>query len=236
MAVWSDAKTQLVAGAIACRSFGDPDRARAYWQGAHRGFDALMAAADLRRTLTRAQCADEGAADFSAMYFWHLQGCLLMAGDRPRWCGVRALHDEPFVSMRSAGARALDPLAAESRIQFAAWEGDAALVEDLAGTLDAHYARFRLSPVYTRLWRALAARDAASLDAALPEAEAAYRKSGRRRKPDAWGGDKSYNAAMFDVYTTAALKLARDVGMRWTYRSDASSEIWPERVIGDGLT
>jgi hypothetical protein len=52
--------------------------------------------------------------------------------------------------MREEGARAADPIAAEGRLQFAGWTGDLAVVEQLAGPLEAHYARFKIDPVYAQ--------------------------------------------------------------------------------------
>jgi hypothetical protein len=133
--------------------------------------------------------------------------------------------------MREEGARAADPIAAEGRLQFAGWTGDLAVVEQLAGPLEAHYARFKIDPVYAQLWRAVAARDSALLNQLLTMAETAYKKAGRRKTRDIWGGDKLTHDNMFDLYTTSVLKIARDVGMTWTCPSDYAREIWPERVI-----
>lgn len=231
MLIQPSAKTFVQAGAIAMRTMGDPVTAFRHWRDIAPVTAILAEGIALRAALTPAECRGLDNVDFVSCDLLYVQYGLLFSGLRGELSKVRHYHDLPFVRMRGDGETRPNSLSLEARIMFAAWEGDQPQVEALAQSLEAHYKSFKLSPVYTALWKAVAKRDSMELDQLLAEAEAAYRKSARRKVDDPWGGDKSLNEAMFDIYTTSVLKIARDVGMAWDYGNQYTRQIWPLTVI-----
>lgn len=227
--VWAECTSCVIAGAIALRKKNEFNTALECWRVARRALDALNVGIEARSKLSAAECSAPDCADFRARDLLHLQYCLLFAGDLPRLLRVREIYELPFVSMLDNGKD--DAIAAEARMHFAAWDGNVKEVEVLAKTLDDHYKRFKLSPVYTQLWRAVANRDSEMLNSRLPEAEVAYKKSSKRKTNDFWGGGKDYNESMFDIYGASVLKIARHVGMSWSYASTNTKDIWPDAVV-----
>jgi hypothetical protein len=228
--IQSDAKECLMAGSIALRGLGEIDVALRHWDTALRSFEALNIGVQARKELQAAD-ADSENADFHVGDFIYLQYCLLFAGDRNRLKKIREFYDLPVVRMNDFGREQPNILSAEARIQFAAWEGDISLVDSLAESMELHYREFKLPMIYGSLWKAVVRRDGDLLNSLLPDAEAAYTKSAKRKRNDIWGGDKSYNEAMFDIYTTSVLKIARDVGIAWSYNNANTRDIWPSAVI-----
>lgn len=231
MVIQATAKDLVGAGAIALRTNSAPDAAFGHWRQVACLKDDVLEGCKARVLLTDAEANAISGADFVAGDFLYIQYGLLLAGLREQLAEVRGFHELPFVRMRGEGEAQPNAMAMEARIMFAAWEGDQAMVEDLAAALERHYERFKLSSVYAALWRAVARRDSAALNQHLEAAEEAYRKSARRKVEDPWGGGKALNAAMFDVYTTCVLKIARDCGMSWEYGNDFTRQIWPALVL-----
>ena len=225
----------LIAGAITLRTARELPAAIAFWRRTESAQDALLEGLLARAALSADECAPGDDAYLFAGYFIFLQYCLLFAGERGRLEALRGMYESPFVVVKVSEHERWAPLAAEGLIQFAAWSGDVATTAELAASLTSHYEEFSLAPVYAEMWKAVAARDGQSLDKCLPQAESAYKQAARRRSFDIWGGDKSYNQAMFDIYTTGVLKIARDVGMQPVYRSTLSEKIWPEQIISHWL-
>ena len=230
--VHSDAQNCLIAACIAHRMKNDPITAFGYFKTARRAMAALDTAVTSRTALP-ADTVFENAAHgiISAGSFYCLAICLLFVGERESLQRIRGYLDLPFVTMHASFQKEPDSDAAELRNLFAAWEGDLVTVDLLTPPLEKVYKRYNIADIYTKLWRAVALRDSAMLDQLLPLAEEAYKKAARRREFDWYGGGKSYNQAMFDFYTTAVLKIAKGVGMHWTYGNDNTKQIWPNDVI-----
>jgi hypothetical protein len=159
--------------------------------------------------------------------------CLVLAGLHQEWLSLRRHFDSPYVTFESGiGNKDYSAYAAEARLHYAAWDGDMAAWQAAEPVIRKEYTRYKYNPVYLDLWAAVIQRDAAKLDSLLPEAEAAWKASRRRRNPDLWGGGgKVYNEFMIDRYTTTLLKIARRLGLQWQYRSKVSEQLWPEAVI-----
>jgi len=231
--VQSDANNCLMAGAIARRKYRDSANAFRLWAIANRPFLALERGVEARMNIPPDFKFDRKLGQYSEIplaYFIELTYCLLFNGDRQRLNKLQTYFDLPFVTT-DAGDGTVDAYAYETLIIFAAWEGNIARVESLTPDLQKYYSEWKIDKVYTQLWHAVAARQSDVLDQLLPEAEASYKRGARRRDQDIWGGDKNYINAMFDVYTTAVLKIAKAVGMSWTYGNNNTAEIWPQDVI-----
>jgi hypothetical protein len=231
--VQTDSKDCYLAGAIALRKYRDATAAFKYWRTAERCLTALEKAVETRMSLPADTKLDPvyGAQKIPARYFYYLLLCLLFNGDRARFARLRKIFDLPFVVLNGSNPKVPDSYAAETRLVYAAWEGDIQLVESFVSPLQLEYKRYRIAGIYTDLWLAVAQRNEVALNALLPEAEAAHKKAARRRDADMWGGDKDYNNAMFDTYTTSVLKIAKDVGMAWTYGNANTAELWPAVVM-----
>jgi|GEM_PF-6927428 len=230
--VHSDAQNCLMAACIAHRMKNDPEKAFLYLKTVCRAMSALDKGVACRSVLpTDTRFETKGNALIPVGKLYLLQICLLLCGDRARLKTLRDYLDIPFVSMHASFHKEPDSNAAEVRILFAAWEGDLATVEFLMPTLEKEYKRFRISDIYTKLWSAVVRRDSDMLDKLLPIAEDAYKKAARRREFDWYGGGKSYNQAMFDFYVTSVLKIAKDVGMHWTYSNENTKQLWPIDAI-----
>lgn len=228
----SDAENCLMAGAIALRSQKNTALAQSCWAKAERCLHALKAACLARSELTDDYSyRTKQAAIIPASKLYSLQACLLLNGSIDEWLEIRAIYELPFVSLYPSFLKDPDPLAAEARIMYAAHEGDCALVEVLNQSLTKHYNHFKLSSVYCELWKAVAARDAGALDSLLPKAADVFSSGAKRKDYDIWGGGKSYNPAMFDIYTTCVLKIARLAGMNVSVKEALYSEIWPAEII-----
>ena len=230
--VHSDAEHCLIAACIAYRMKNDPVTAFGYFKTALRAMAALDKCVASRAALPADTVFEiEPHAFIPIGKFYLLAICLLCNGDRESLQRMRGYLDLPFVRMFANVQKEPDSDAAEIRILFAAWEGDLATVDLLTPPLEKAYKRYNIADIYTKLWRAVALRDSPMLDQLLPLAEEAYKKAARRREFDWYGGGKSYNQAMFDFYTTAVLKIAKGVGMHWTYGNDNTKQIWPNDVI-----
>ena len=231
--VHTDAQNCWMAGAIAYRKKHDQAAAFKYWQTARRTLIALDKAIDVRQGLPADTKFDSmyGSDSIPARYFYHLLICLLFCGDRAGLAQLRSYFDLPLVVICGNDSNNPDSYAAEARMLYAAWEGDASLVASFTAPLELEYKRYRIADIYTKLWHAVATRQNELLDSLLPAAEEAYKKAARRKDNDIWGGGKDYNEAMFDTYTTAVLKVAKDVGMHWKYGNANTAELWPAEVI-----
>lgn len=226
-----EVQSYLDLGAMAVRALKDVERAKQHWKSGFRVWDAYEKAIKLRLSLIEHKFEKENEGNFSIGDFWYMQLCLLMIGDRAKLKTLREYIDLPFMVFPKPPLAPFDVYSAEVKILWAAWEGKEEEVNRLSLPLSKHYKTYKLSLAYGEVWKTIARRDSQALSALLPELEDAYRKSARRRSEDVWGGEKAYNIARFDYYTTSALKIAHDLGMTWGEVSPYGQEIWPREVI-----
>jgi hypothetical protein len=228
-----EANSYLEAGAMAQRVFGDLPQALGYWRGIRLVVQAFEQSLEVRHQYAEHYTSGEQEGTFCASRFPKVQQCLVLAGLQQEWLSFKRHFDNPYVTLQSAVSNNdYSPFAAEAKLQYAAWEGDMAVWEEAAPVIRKQYAWAKVNLVYFDLWAAVIQRDAAKLDGLLPEAEAAWKASRRRRNPDMYGGGgKLYNEYMIDRYTTTLLKIARRLGLQWQYRSKVSEQLWPEAVI-----
>jgi hypothetical protein len=227
------AATCLEVGALAVRAFGDVPAGLSHWRGVRLVVQAFEESLAVRHRDAEHYIPGGPEGTFSASRFPQVQQCLVLAGLHQEWLSFRRHFDSPYVTTESGvGNKDYGAYAAEARLHYAAWDGDMAVWEAAEPVIRKEYTRYKYSPVYLDLWAAVIQRDAAKLDSLLPEAEAAWKASRRRRNPDLWGGGgKVYNEFMIDRYTTTLLKIARRLGLQWQYRSKVSEQLWPEAVI-----
>ncbi|WP_396269882.1 hypothetical protein [Ideonella sp.] len=227
------AAAYLEAGALAVRTFGDIPAGLAHWRGVRLVVQAFEESLEVRQRDAEHYIPGEQEGTFCAARFPQVQQCLVLAGLHQEWLSFKRHFDNPYVTLQSAVSNNdYSPFAAEAKLHYAAWEGDMAVWEEAAPVIRKQYAWAKVNLVYFDLWAAVIQRDAAKLDSLLPEAEAAWTASRRRRNPDLWGGGgKVYNEFMIDRYTTTLLKIARRLGLQWQYCSKVSEQLWPEAVI-----
>lgn len=224
------ASAYLEAGALAVRAMGDVPAGLAHWRGVRLVVQAFEQALEVRQRDAEHYTPGGPEGTFFAGRFPQVQQCLVLAGLHQEWLSFRRHFDSPYVALD--GGSGYSAYAAEAQLHYAAWDGDMAVWQAAEPVIRKEYTRYKYSPVYLDLWAAVIQRDAAKLDSLLPEAEAAWKASRRRRNPDLWGGGgKVYNEFMIDRYTTTLLKIARRLGLQWQYRSKVSEQLWPEAVI-----
>ncbi len=222
----------LIAGAIAHASYNNTELAQQLWNKVECCYKTIVLACQQRQHTPadfKFETAQSGIIPVN--YFYHLYCCLLMGNQIDTWLKLADFYQYDFVRLDLSLNRDPDILAAESRIMHAAYAGDSELTERLAISMQKHYKQWKLNPVYATLWQTLCRRDITALNALLPEAAAAYKAASRRRSYDIWGGGKSYNHAMFDVYTSCVLRIGHLLGLSEQIDFSVGSSIWPVDLI-----